>query len=82
MVNVSDFATCIYLNNQPFKTRPTLINLNPDEYNPGLHYYPSTANLGRCNGLYNTLDDPYDKIWVPNTTEDANFTLKTTVGSN
>ena len=33
MANVSKFTTCISLNNQTCMTIPTLIDLNPDEYN-------------------------------------------------
>ena len=40
MANDSNLTTFISLNNQPYMTRPTLINKNPDDYNPGLHYYP------------------------------------------
>ena len=32
VANVSKFTTCIFLNNQPCKTRPTLINFYSDEY--------------------------------------------------
>ena len=35
MVNVSNFATCIYLSNQSWMTRLTLFDLNPDEDNQG-----------------------------------------------
>ena len=31
MVSVSNFTTFISLNNQPWMTKPTLVNLNPDE---------------------------------------------------
>ena len=30
-------------------TRPTLINLNPDEYNQELCYYPFLVSLNKCN---------------------------------
>ena len=30
MADVSNFTTCIFLNNQACMTRPTLINLNTD----------------------------------------------------
>ena len=42
--------------------RPTLTDINTDEYNKGFRYYPVMVNLDRCNGSYNTLDDPSDKI--------------------
>ena len=49
ITNASKFATCISLNNQQCKTRPTLINLNPNECNQGLHYYPFMVNSDRFN---------------------------------
>ena len=39
IANISNFKTCISLNNQPLMTRLTLIDLNSDEYNQGLCYY-------------------------------------------
>ena len=55
MANVSDHAKCISLSNQPCMTRPTLIDLNLDEYDQRLHYYPFMFNIDRCNGSCNTL---------------------------
>ena len=54
----SNYAKCISLDNQPYMTRPILINLNPDKYNYGLCYYPFMINLDRCNGSCIILDDP------------------------
>ena len=68
MANTTNFATCILLNYQPWMTRPTLIDLNSDEYNEGLRYYPFIVNLDRCNGSYNILDDPSGRIRVVNET--------------
>ena len=68
MANVSKFSTCIFLNNQPCKIRPTLINFNSGEYNQGLSYCPFIVNLDRCNGSCNSLDDLSNrnkwKIWI------------------
>ena len=33
-------TNCVSLNNQLCTTRPTFIDLNPVEYNQGLHQYP------------------------------------------
>ena len=54
--NLSNFTKYISLSNQPCMTRPTLADLNPDEYVERLDYYPSMVNLDRCNGSCNTLD--------------------------
>ena len=45
MANKSNFTTCISLNNQSCMTRPTHIDLNPDDYYQRLCYYPFMANL-------------------------------------
>ena len=73
MVNASNFTTYISLNNQPCMTRPTLIGLITDEHNQGLHYYQFLVNLDKRKGNYNSLDDPSNKICVPNETEDINL---------
>ena len=62
MVNVSDFVTCISLNNQLCMSRPTPINFIPNQHNQGLSYYSFMVNLDRCNGSCNTLDDPSGRI--------------------
>ena len=83
MANASKFATCISLNNQPRVAIPTLIYLNRDKWNQGLCYYPFMANLDKCNGSYNTLDDTSGRIWVPNKTEDiVSIVFKLTTGIN
>ena len=45
-------------NNQPFITRPTLIDLYPHEHNQGLRHYSSMVSLDRCNERCNTLVVP------------------------
>ena len=45
---------CMSLNNHPWMTRPTLINLNSDKYNQRLRYYTVTVNLDRHNGICNS----------------------------
>ena len=59
MVIISDH---LCLSNKPCMTRPTFIDLNPNKYKIGLHYYPFMVNLDRCNGSCNTLDDPSGRI--------------------
>ena len=34
-------------------TRATLVDLTPNVYNKGCHYYPSMISLNRCNGGFN-----------------------------
>ena len=65
------------MNNQPCMTKPTLINLNLDEYNHGLCYCNCLfmINFDRCNRGFNTFDNPSGKIQVPNKTEDINSNI-------
>ena len=39
VVNASNHTKCVSLNNQQCMIQPTLINLHPNEYTQGLHYY-------------------------------------------
>ena len=74
MANVSNFRTCMSLNNQSCMTAPcvtTLIDLNHEEYNQGLRYYPFMVNLDRCSGSCNKFDYSSGRICVPNETENV-----------
>ena len=44
MTNATNLKASISLNSQPFMTRPAITDLNPDEYNRELHYYPFMVN--------------------------------------
>ena len=72
LVNASNHAECISLNDQKCEIQPTLINLHPNEYSQKLHYYPFAVKLDRCVGSCNTLNDLPNKLCVPNKTEDLN----------
>ena len=47
MVNVYDHARCLSLNNRTCMARPTLIDLNIDEYNQNFCLF--MINLDSCN---------------------------------
>ena len=73
MANVSNHTKCISLSNQLDMTGPTLIYLNPNEYNQRLSYYPFMINLDRCNGICNTINDISGRTCVSNKTEVVNL---------
>ena len=50
---------CLFLNDEPCMTRPTLIDLNHVE----IKYYPLMISLDKCSGSCNVLSSP--KICVP-----------------
>ena len=39
IVNGSSHTKCVLLSNQKCMIQPTLINLHPNEYSHGFHYY-------------------------------------------
>ena len=55
IANASSHTAFVSLSQQKCITQPTLINLYPNEYTQGLHYYPFVVNLGRCVGNCNTV---------------------------
>ena len=55
--------------------QPDLINLHLNEFSQEFHYYPFAARLNRCLGSCNTLNDLYNKVCVPNKTEDLNLSV-------
>ena len=55
--------------------RLTLIDLNPDEYNQVLRYYPFMVNLERSSRSCTIFDDPSGQKCVPNKIEDVNLNV-------
>ena len=52
---------CVSMNNQEFKIRTEIINLNTDEP----MFYPCSIKVNRCEGSCNTINDPSAKICAP-----------------
>ena len=75
LANGSNHRKCVSLTNQKCISKPTLINLHPNEYSPELHYYPYSVQLGRSFGSYTTLNDLSNKIIAPYKTEDLNLSV-------
>ena len=70
LVNASNHTICVSLSNQKCKGQPTLINLHSTKYSQELRYYTFTVKLDRCIRSCNTLNDFFNKVCVPNKTED------------
>ena len=62
---------CISLKNQRCIARPKLIDLNPDELNQELHYYPLVYKLDRYIGSCSTLNNLFDKKCRPDKTKEV-----------
>ena len=75
MLKVYDHTKCVFWNNQPYITRPTLVNLNPNKCSQGLHYYQILVKTNRCNGNCNTFNDFPNRVCVPSKKEDINLSV-------
>ena len=59
----------------PLIIEPTIIDLHPNEYSQGLHYYPFAINWDRRVGSCDTFKDLTSKVCVPNKTEDLSLSV-------
>ena len=72
IVNACNYTKCISLSNQKCEGQPTPIKLHLNEYTRELQYFPFAVKLDRCVGSCSTLNDLFNKVCVPNKTEDLN----------
>ena len=56
------------MNNQECKIKTEIININTNEP----LFYPYSIKINRCKGSFNTINDPYAKICVPDQIKDTN----------
>lgn len=59
---------CVSLNNPPCQARPKLVDANSNEP----FYCPFTLSLFKCGGSWNTIDDPYTRIYIPHKVKNIN----------
>ena len=60
LLNVN-YLECVSMNNQECKIRSEMINVNTNEP----IFYPYIITINRCKGSCNTINDPYARIYVP-----------------
>ena len=75
LVNGSNHKKCISLSNEKCVSKPTLINLYPNQYSQELHYYPFTVNVDRCVASCSNLNNLSNKVCIPIKTEDLNLSM-------
>ena len=63
------------MSNQKCMAQPTFVNLHPNECSQEFHYYPFVVQLDRCVRSSYTLNDEFNKLFVPNKTEDLNLSV-------
>ena len=56
------------MNNQPCKIRPEIINVNSNEP----VFYPFSIKTSKCSGRWNSINDPYAKICIPDAVKNLN----------
>ena len=59
------------MNNQEWKIRPEIVNLNSDE--PVL--FPCSIKTSKCSGSCNNINDPFVKLCVPDVVKNINLKL-------
>lgn len=65
----SSTIKCVSMSNQPWSSRPTLIDLRLDD----VHYYPLIISVNRCDESFSSVEDPFSGTWVPSKIEDVNL---------
>ena len=68
--NFTSALDCISMKNRERKVRPEIIDIKSN--NP--MFYPFSVKINRYSGNCNNINDPYAKIYVPDTVK--NFNVK------
>ena len=56
------------MNNQECKIRPVIINVNSNES----LFYTCSILANKCSGSFNNINDPYEKLCVPDFVKNVN----------
>ena len=59
---------CVSMNNQEYKVRPEIVNVNSDEP----VFFPFSIGASKCGGSCNSINDPYAKLCVPEVVKNVN----------
>ena len=60
LISVNSLS-CISMNNQECKVRPTIVNVKSEE----CVFYPFSIKASKCSGSCNNINDPYPKLCAP-----------------
>ena len=70
--------SCISIKNQECKVRPKIVDINSN--NP--IFYPFSVNINKFSGNCNNINDPYEKICVPDTVKNVNVKVFNLMSNN
>ena len=59
---------CMSMINQKCKSRPKIIDINPNEP----IFYPYSIKINKCSRSCNNINDPFAKLCVPDITKNIN----------
>ena len=59
---------CVSMNNQECKIKSEIINVNTNQP----MFYPYSIKINKCKARYNTINDAYVKLCVPDTIKNIN----------
>ena len=60
---------CVSMNNQEWKVRPEIVNVNSNEH----VFYPFSIKTSKCSGSCNNINGPYAKLCVPDVVKNINL---------
>ena len=63
---------CISMNNQEYKTRPQVVNVNGDTP----VFFLFSTEISKCSGSCNNINFPYVKTCVPDVVKNLNVHVK------
>ena len=63
-----DSLKCVSVNNQKYKIRTKIININNNE----TVLYPFSIKVKKCSGSCNNIDYPYAKLCIPDVVKNIN----------
>ena len=59
---------CVSMNNHECKVRPEIVNINSKKS----VFFPFSIRTSKCSGIYNNINDPYAKLYVPDVVKNLN----------
>ena len=61
--------TCVSINNQECRAKPEVMEINNNEP----LFYPCSIFVNKCSGSCNNINDPFEKLCVPDVLKGKNF---------
>ena len=68
-LSIVNLLKCVSMNNQEYKVRPVVMNINSDEPS----FYPYSILVNKCGGICNNINDPYAKSCVLDVVKNINI---------